>query len=118
MNHRELRRALRLEVSGEVTTRLLDLDQPIELRDVGPGGFLLWSPVAIAPESVHRVQFTASDGWTTTLTARSVHVRRLGERGRAPVYAVGFAFVYNPAEATEQAIEHLIDKITASLSFD
>jgi hypothetical protein len=118
MNSRELRRALRLDVSGEVTTRIVDLDQAMELRDAGPGGFLLWSPVAIAPDIVHRVQFTAADGWTTTLPARSVHVRRLGDRGGTPIYAVGFAFVYDPAEATEQAVSDLIDKLTVTLSFD
>ena len=117
MNHRDLRRALRLYGDGVLTARLLDLDQPIDLRDVGPGGFLVWSPAPIAPETVHRVQFTAADGWTTTLIARSVHVRRLGEPGRAPVYAVGFAFVFDLADASDQAVQHLIDKATSSLSF-
>jgi hypothetical protein len=31
---------------------------------------------------------------------------------------VGFAFVFNPAEGTEHAVAHLIDRLTAVLSFD
>ena len=117
MDHREFRRALRLEVSGEVTTRLLDLAEAVELRDVGPGGFLIWSPVDIPAGAVHRVQFTTGDGWTTTLTARSVHGRRLGGRGLTTIHAVGFAFVFSPGEHAEAAVAQLIDKITAVLSF-
>jgi len=118
MTYRELRRALRLEVSGNVTTRLVALDLGVHLRDVGPGGFQISSPVPIAPESVHTVQFTLPDGWTTTLTARTVHARRVPSPIGPATYAVGFAFVFNPAEGTEHAVAHLIDRLTAVLSFD
>ena len=118
MSYREHRRALRLEVSGEVITRFVGIAEPVELRDVGPGGFLVWSRVPIALQSVQQVQFITGDGWTSTLTARAVHARRVGARGQTPLHAIGFAFVFAPGEPTEAAVSRLIDKITAVLSFD
>ena len=118
MSYREFRRALRLEVSGDVTTRLEGLDRLVELRDVGPGGFQIASPVPFAPETIHKVTFTTRDGWTTTLTARCVHARRLSAGGAPPTYAVGFAFVFSAAEGADHAIAFLIDKLTAVLSFE
>jgi hypothetical protein len=118
MSYREFRRALRLEVSGNVATRLVAVDRPVLLRDIGAGGFLIHSPVPITPGTLHRVEFRTADGWTTTLTARAAHSRLCGSLDGAPCHAVGFSFVVAPTDRTEQQVSHLIDRITAVLSFD
>ena len=118
MGYREHRRAVRVEVTGGVTTCLLAPDRLVQLKDIGPGGFLIHSPTAIPLAKVHRVRFATADGWQTTLSARSVHSRRCGGLGAPAVFAVGFAFVVNAAERTDEAVAHLIDKVTAVLTFD
>jgi hypothetical protein len=118
MGYREHRKAFRIAVSGGVCARLLAPERAVELKDIGSGGFLVHSPVPIPLATRHQVEFSTSDGWRTTLTARSVHSRFLNTPGVPATHAVGFAFVVDAAERTDEAVAQLIDRVTAVLSFD
>jgi hypothetical protein len=118
MSHLEHRRTVRLDVPGDLTTHLPGIAAPVELRDVGPGGFLILSPVAIPVGTVHLARFVDGDGAATTVTARVIHARRVSGPGEPALHSIGLAFVYGPGERTEVAVSRLIDRITAVLTFD
>ena len=109
----EKRRAIRLQVNGEVAGRLTAIGQPLELRDLSSGGFLAEMTVRIPEGSVHHVVLTSNSGHTVKARARCAHVRRRTIRGHT-TFSIGFAFL----SIRDDEIEALLDLLTGRLSFD
>ena len=107
------RRAVRLVVNGEITARLLPVNLRLDVRDLGPGGFLAEAPLRLAIGSVHSVVLAGRDGREVRLQARCAHVRRRTDGAGNPRFSIGFAFVL----ANVRAIDGLLDQLTGSLAF-
>ena len=111
--YREQRRRIRLEVRGEVSGLILEEDLALTLRNLSSGGFLAETTDRIPIGSTHTVKLIARDGLVVTATVRCAHCREL-RPSAIPAYAIGFAFV----GASEHALDLLLDRLTASLTFD
>ena len=116
MAHRTItdsRRAVRLSVNGEIRGRLVATEHELILRDVGAGGFLAETTIAIEVDSVHHVRLITPAGTSYVLAARCAHCRRRGVVAGVERFVVGFAF-----KTPNTAIDHMLDQLMGTVSFD
>src|SRR5512135_1226176 len=98
---------LRFEIIGQLWGSL-ETVEPLPLRNVGRGGALVESRLALAADTVHGVRF-AYNARTTTIQARVCHVTPIaGPRGTER-YLIGLEFLEPEASALEQ-----IDSLVAA----
>ena len=116
--YREQRRTLRLDVTGDVVTELLAISQPLPMVNIGLGGCLIDSPSPLVLGSRHQLTVRTADGWTTRVEACVVHCRRTTRPGGDPRYAIGFMFAPTREQRADHVVDTLIDKVTASLTFE
>jgi hypothetical protein len=96
---------------GEITARLVPQDQPLDLRDLGPVGFLADTNARVQVGSLHHIELMARDGSRVTLPARCAHSRRRTEVGAGPLrFAVGFAFLTSDSAA----VDRMLDGVTSA----
>ena len=114
----EQRRALRLEVYGDVVTRLLAIPHPVQLIDISPAGCLIESMAPLPVGTEHEMAMTMSDGDRMSVVGRVAHCEQRGFIGRLPRYGIGFAFVHSDAQRPRDSIERLIERLTTRLAFD
>jgi len=110
------RTASRLPVGRHVTAQVEATAQPVTVRDISLGGFLLQSPEPFEVQALHQFRVATKDGWKTLITARSVHCRR-AEIDGSPTYLIGFAFVQPVGPEAERRIHELIDKVTSVVAY-
>jgi hypothetical protein len=111
----ERRKAPRLPVGRHVTAELESSAQPVTVRDISLGGFLLESNEPFEVQALHQFRIATSDGWKTLITARSVHSRR--STTETGTYYTGFAFVDPVGTEAERRIHQLIDKVTSVVTY-
>jgi hypothetical protein len=105
------RRQPRIEILGRLAGEILPTAAPVEVRDVGLGGFSIVTSSPLEPGSFHDFRLTPSEWSSVELRARVVHCRPESP-GR---YVSGLEFVARadePSPATE-----LIDRLTSDLTF-
>jgi len=107
----ERRRTPRLEVYGAIEVQMPSVEAPVTLRDAGLGGFSIESDLPILPDAVHRVRFILDRGAEIELSARSSHCRRTPQ-GPAR-YVTGFAFIVDPTDGSREAIDLLVERLSA-----
>lgn len=94
------RHALRFEVIGQMRATLA-VDEPLRIRNMGPGGVLIEAPWPLTEHSVHTVRL--QHGLTfATLDARVCHVRP----AEGASYLIGLEFLGDPV--TLQAYSGLV----------
>jgi hypothetical protein len=90
----------RFEIVGELWGTL-ETVIAMPLRNIGRGGALVQSAVALAPQSVHHVAVSCG-GTQTPASVRVQHVRTMvGSDGR-DYYLIGLEFLSTPAELLAQ----------------
>jgi len=109
----DVRRAPRLAVLGQIHGRVAALDVPVALKDLGPGGFALVSPVEFFPGAIHEFQFTTVDRSTVTLSAEVVHGMRFHDPSGPPQFLVGFRFLRGGSPVIDRTIRRLLDSLEA-----
>jgi hypothetical protein len=79
----------------DVIGELLPLGEPLELLDLGRGGFALESPFEFLTGTEHFFAFTLADGRSgIQLMACTVHCERVpGDSDSSARYRAGFSFV-------------------------
>jgi hypothetical protein len=111
---KDKRRTIRVAVHGEISARLVAHDETLELRDLGPGGFLALAATGLAVGTTHQVRFIARNGLTVTVAARCVHCRESHLTAGRRAYLMGFAFV----RVDVKPIEQMLDLLTGSITFN
>jgi hypothetical protein len=99
------RQTPRVDLLREFEGRLLALDEPITVQQLGPGGLTLVAAVPLSPAQIHDLRVTLDDE-VITVRARVVHTRTI-VTGDDVTYASGMAFV-DPPKETLAIIEHFI----------
>lgn len=90
----------RFEIVGELWGTL-ETGVGMPVRDIGRGGALVQSSVALAPQSVHHVAVSCNGGHAPA-SVRVRHVRPMvGEDGRSG-FLIGVEFLSMPVELTAQ----------------
>jgi hypothetical protein len=110
------RRTPRFEVTGNLTVTLDDGQTPVELRDIGLGGFGLESSTSFPPRSRYDARFTDGEGLDVTIRAEAVHSRQLVSDGGSPRWMTGFTYLIDDGAARE-AVETVLDRATSCLLF-
>jgi hypothetical protein len=110
----ERRQTPRVDVTGRLDSRLEPNTQPVTIRDLSLGGFLIESDEPFPTDAIHQFRVATPAGWTTMLTARSVHSRKRAGNG----YLTGFAFLEPKGQEAQQRIVELIDQVTSVVTFD
>ena len=111
------RRFPRVQVLGLVEGRLVPQEMPLDIRELGEGGFSLQGASPFPPGSQYHFRFTAPGHDEVILAATAVHCRltEADARGRV-TFVTGFEFASTPQ--TDQAVGVLIDTLTSVLSAD
>ena len=112
----ERRQSPRVDVTGRLESRLEPNTHPVTIRDLSLGGFLIESDEPFPPDAIHQFRVATPAGWTTMLTARSVHCRK--RSGTENSYLTGFAFLEPKGQEAQQRIVELIDQVTSVVTFD
>ena len=110
------RRTPRFEVTGEIAVTLDDGTTPVQLRDIGLGGFGLESTDSFQARSRHTARFRDDEGLDVTIVAEAVHSRRLPSDKAGERWMTGFTYIIDDTAAGE-AVEAVLDRATACLSF-
>jgi hypothetical protein len=105
----ERRDAPRLQVLGRIQGRLLSLPLPVELRDMGPSGFSVESPLPFPVGTRRLFLFTTAGGLQVLIEGAAVHCRHDGEDAR---YVTGFRFVHSRLTDTNGDIGVLLDAMS------
>jgi len=113
----ERRRAPRVEILGNVQGEILPLAAPVDVREVGLGGFSVLTSEPLEPGAEHDFRLTVNDWSTVELRARVVHCRANAGGSAGQAFVSGLEFVGRGPGDQSPAAE-LIDRITSVLSFD
>ena len=107
------RTAPRLPVRGRLLGTLLDVDWPVRIREISSGGFAT-ETIEPLPVSVrHDVRFTAEDDESAVIPTVSVHSWPSCASDGTPCYVTGFEFRPDDGAEVGQAVQMLIDKVSA-----
>jgi hypothetical protein len=110
MHVRERRRAPRLEVLGRIQGRLVSLPLPVELGDMGPGGFSVESALPF-PQGARRLfLLTTAGGLQVLIEGAVVHCRP--DEGGDARYVTGFKFVRSRLTDTGADVTVLLDALS------
>lgn len=96
----------RFEIVGQLWGSLESVE-PLRTHDLGRGGALVESRIALPLESVQRFR-VAFEGTRANMHARVCHVRPSGRQGGPRTYLVGLEFLDVPPGLAEH-IERLLD---------
>jgi hypothetical protein len=99
------RQTPRVDLLQEFEGRLLALDEPVTVQQLGPGGLTIVAAVPLSPSQIHDLRMTLDDE-VISERARVVHTRTL-INGDDVTYASGMAFV-DPPKETRAIIEHFL----------
>ena len=99
------RQTPRVDLLQEFEGRLLALDEPVTVQQLGPGGLVIVAAVPLSPSQIHDLRMTLDDE-VVSVRARVVHTRTL-IAGDDVTYASGMAFV-DPPKETRAVIEHFL----------
>jgi len=99
------RQTPRVDLLQEFEGRLLALDEPVTVQQLGPGGLVIVAAVPLSPSQIHDLRMTLDDE-VVSVRARVVHTRTL-ITGDDVTYASGMAFV-DPPKETSAVIEHFL----------
>ena len=100
----------------ELHGRLVAMRVPISVRELGPGGFSIESPVPFPPGSRHQFRFITSQDEVILVEAAAVHTRPAAPAGEASRYISGFAFCHLEPE-TADGVDRLLEALTSPLQF-
>jgi hypothetical protein len=101
---------LRFTVDGEISGHLLERDQPLQIRDLGPRGFLAEMREGPPAGSIHHARLTGRNGFVALVAVRCAHSRRRPDVVGPHRYLVGFAFL----TSNTGAIDRLLDQLTSA----
>src|SRR5262249_15973709 len=106
----ERRRAVRVELCGEVHAQAAALDLPVLLLDISKTGFSMHSTFDFMVDSTHDFRFTAAADprACVILTARVVHTTVRKGGNRKPSYVVGLEFMDRADERVDLAIRRVL----------
>jgi hypothetical protein len=104
----------RVHVDGHVLARLMNLNSPVDMRDVSFGGFQLASTVPVEVGEVHEVRAVTATGLVCTLFARVV--RCAPPTASEPCFISGWEVAPDPDST--MALAAIVDSLTARLQFD
>jgi hypothetical protein len=104
------RRAVRVDLCGEVHALAAALDLPVLLLDISNTGFSIHSTFDFMVDSTHDFRFTAAADppACAILTARVVHTTVRKGGNRKPSYVVGLEFTDRADESVNLAIRRLL----------
>src|ERR1700680_2840896 len=105
---RERRRTPRVEVLGRIHGRMVALDVPITVLEIGRGGFLMRTTVDFPIGATHEFRFTSANCVPLVLHARIVHTLRTSGGGNLGSYVMGLEFSDPDIAELEQAFDSLI----------
>jgi len=111
------RRSPRIEAFGRITATAKAGTSPVELYDIGAGGFSVVSDAPLDVNSIHGFTFHAASGQQVDVSARVRYCRQFSGPKRSVQYLSGLSFAGLDA-AGRQAVDRLIDGLTSTLSFD
>ena len=106
----ERRRVPRLEVLGRIQGRLVSLPLPVELRDMGPEGFSVESPLPFPQGERRLFLFTTAGGVQVLIEGGAAHCRPDGRDDTR--YITGFRFVRSRLTDTDADIGVLLDALS------
>ena len=110
MHVKERRRVPRLEVLGRIQGRLVSLPLPVELRDMGPDGFSVESPLPF-PQGARRLFLLTTVGGLQVLIEGATAHCRPDDRDDAR-YVTGFRFVHSRLTDTNADVTVLLDALS------
>jgi hypothetical protein len=105
----ERRGTPRLQVLGRIQGRLLSLPLPVELRDLGPSGFSVESPLPFPLGARRLFLFTTAGGLQVLIEGAAAHCRHDDEAAR---YVTGFRFMHSRLTDTTADIGVLLDAMS------
>lgn len=112
------RRSPRIEALGRISVAVQGGTVPVELYDIGAGGFSLVTDVPLEVNSVHRFVFrVVSSAQEVKASARVRYCRQFTGPERSVQFLSGLSFA-NLDAAGRAAVDRLIDSLTSTLSFD
>jgi len=106
----ERRRVPRLQVLGRIQGRLVSLPLPVELRDMGPGGFSVESALPF-PQGARRLFLLTTAGGLQVLIEGAVAHCRPDHNGEAR-YVTGFKFMRSRLTDTDADVGVLLDALS------
>jgi hypothetical protein len=107
------RKAPRLPVHGRLLGTLIDVDRPVRIRDIGPGGFATETVEPLPVKTQHDVRFTAKNDKEAVVSAVSLHSWPSCANDGTPCFVTGFEFTFDDPGQTQEAIRMLIEEVTA-----
>jgi len=110
MDVKERRGAPRLQVLGWIQGRLVSVPLPVELRDMGPGGFSVESALPF-PQGARRLFLLTTAGGLQVLIEGAVAHCRPDNRGDLR-YVTGFKFMRSRLTDTDADIGILLDALS------
>jgi hypothetical protein len=115
----ERRQTVRIAVHGNLIVEDVNGGDPLDLIDVGTGGFAVSSRSPLPIDSIGSYRFATSDRkWNALFRARAVHGKVLPAEGQTPArYVTGFMFVSREASAVQREILALLDHAMNYVSF-
>ena len=110
----ERRRAPRVEVLGQLHGSIVALRMSVVVRDIGPGGFSIETPLPFPKHSAQQFRFSTPDGEKDVLlNGQSVHCLRVSPGNDRPRYLTGFSFVLDDDQSRRE-VEALLAKLAPS----
>ena len=94
----ERRQSQRIEILDELHGHAITLDEPVEIRDLGTGGFTMVTRSPFPIDSVHDFRLVCGPE-SVVMRGRLVH-RRVVLEGDTTVYVSGIQFIDLSPEAT------------------
>jgi hypothetical protein len=113
----ERRGVPRLQVLGRIQGRVVSLPLPVELRDMGPSGFSVESPLPFPLGARRLFLFTTAGGLQVLIEGAAAHCWHDGKAAR---YVTGFRFMHSRLTDTSADIGVLLDAMSglADLEID
>jgi hypothetical protein len=112
----ERRGAPRLRVLGRIQGRLVSLPLPVELRDMGPAGFSVESPLPFPDGARRTFLLTTAGGLQVLIEGAAAHCRP--DHNDRPRYVTGFRFVNSRLTDTEADVTVLLDALSGVADFE
>jgi hypothetical protein len=83
----------------------------VVVRDVGPGGFSIETPIPFPRQSTHEFRFSGSQGGSdVVLRGESAHCLRVSGPDAEPRFLTGFTFVVDD-EASRRGVDALVESL-------
>ena len=98
---------LRFEIVGQLFGSL-ETVEPLPLYNIGPGGALVESDLALSPDAVYKVRL-GFNGQATDIEARVRHVRMITSPSGLARYLVGLEF----NSLSDKALRHIESLVAA-----